>query len=1096
MLQPAIIPLFHRETEKIVQQETWSPSEKVLALVGLMERAFFEATKAEQIAFSTFFTRICYAGQRFQFHPDALRRIHQFRQAAKRVRNGAIASEALIQIGADAVNESVNLLTIAPSDATHAHTPMLSDASDGVPATGTMTFCRVLAIRDVPEHQYLVVREEENPTREIRVRYGIPERNENFMPTIQIIRNVFGFPVSLNLLEVTTDPAGYYLPRAMVVEPDYLMDVSAIAECFKDTGSDPYAYLVRKFLPQETTEPILIGNIANFFLDRLLNEPNAAWQKLFLETFQLYPFVYAPMTDAQVMSVSGKAQKHFLNLKNMAVDGLKNQGIDPANCVLEPAFFSSQYGIQGRLDLFYRNDDKSAIVELKSGSPFKPNSYGIARSHFTQTLLYDLLVRSVFGKQINPVKYILYSGVDMNHLRFAPTIEPEQWEALQVRNKLVALERLMTKIKPGDATVSVFNNLTAAKGQGYTGRDFARFENAYNGLSLLEKKYFNAFTGLIAREHWLAKVGEENSDTLSGHASLWRGNLEDKISSFNILSHLEIIQNRADQPDPNILFRKTEKTNSLANFRVGDLAVLYPAITEKDTVLQHQIIKCSISKLENNCIEIQLRFRQHNLKPFATTGSWCLEPDMLDSGFVSMYRGLFEWAESAEHLRKKILLGTTKPPDFFPENIIEKIGKSPDYFLLWGPPGTGKTSVILRDIAAWVMNKTSENLLLLAFTNRAVDEICDALDTIGGNIRDQYIRIGNKNASAERFRKQLLVSKISPAQRRNELRDILDKHRIFVSTVASFSQNEGLLKLKKFHRLVVDEASQILEPQLVGLLTRFEHFTLIGDHRQLPAISVQRADNTVVTDPDLNSIGIVDLRDSYFERLYLLCKKNNWHWAYDQLELQGRMHEDIMGFPGKWFYENNLQILNSTVQKAVFNLQLPDAEQTLGKLLTSQRVVFLPVIPNGIQAAGQKTSAAEAELCARIVFFFKELWKKNNRTWIPEKTLGIITPWRAQIAQIRSVLEKNHLDPNDITVDTVERYQGGARDVIIISTCTHTAWQLRTLLNISSEGVDRKLNVALTRAREHLIMLGNPEILLHDEHYRLFMEQYGAKNWQ
>jgi DNA replication ATP-dependent helicase Dna2 len=1095
MLQPTIIPLFHRETEKIVQQDTWSPREKVLALVGLMERAFFEATKAEQIAFSTFFTRICYAGQRYQFHQDALRRIHQFRQAAKRVRNGANASESLVQIGVAAVHESVSLLTIEPSDTAANHTQTHLDDSNGFTTTGIMTVCRVLAIRDVPEQYYLVVRDEDDPTREIRVRYGIPERNENFMPTIQIIRKVFGFPVSLNLLEVATDPAGYYLPRAIVVEPDYLMDVSAIAECFKDTGSDPYAYLVRKFLPQETTEPILIGNIANFFLDRLLNEPDAEWQKIFLETFQLYPFIYAPMSDDQVKSVAGKAQKHFLNLKNMAVDGFKKQGIDPANCVLEPAFFSSQYGIQGRLDLFFRNDDKSAIVELKSGSPFKPNSYGITRSHFTQTLLYDLLVRSVFGKQIDPVKYILYSGVDIQHLRFAPTIEPEQWEALQVRNKLVALERQLTKIQPGDVAVPVFNRLTAANGKGYTGRDFGRFENAYNGLSLLEKKYFNAFTGLIAREHWLAKVGEENSDTMGGHASLWRGNIEDKILNFNILSHLEIIQNNADQQEPNILFRKTDKTNALANFRVGDLAVLYPAFTENDTVLQHQIIKCSISKLENNQVEVQLRFRQHNLKPFKSTGYWCLEPDMLDSGFVSMYRGLLEWAESGAAIRQKILLGTTRPPDIVSENIIEKICKSPDYFLLWGPPGTGKTSVMLRDIAAWVMRETSENLLLLAYTNRAVDEICDALETIGGNIREQYLRIGGKNTTAERFKRQLLVSKIAHAKHRSALRGVLEQHRIFVSTVASFSQNEGLLKLKKFQRLVVDEASQILEPQLVGLLTRFEHFTLIGDHRQLPAISVQRADHTVVTDPDLNDIGILDLRDSYFERLYLLCKKNQWHWAYDQLELQGRMHEDIMGFPGKWFYENNLQILNSTVQQAGFDLKLPDVEQLLGKIVASQRVVFLPVISDGKQAAGQKTSVAEAVLCARIVLFFKALWEKNNRTWVPEKSLGIITPWRAQIAQIRSVLEEMHLDPNDITVDTVERYQGGARDVIIISTCTHTAWQLRTLLNISSEGVDRKLNVALTRAREHLIMLGNPEILQHDEHYAIFMAEYGVKDW-
>ncbi len=1091
MLHEAILPLFLRETEKIAGQSSWSPKEKVLALAGLMERAFFEATKQEQIAFSTFFARISYAGQRFQFSKDALRRIHLFRIAAKRVRGGSTASELLVQSGIAAVLETVTLLSKMPDEAPGLDSP--DDEALAAVSNSPVAF-RVLAVRDVPEKQYFVARHEEDPTHEIRVRYGIPERNENFMPTIHLIRKVFGFPVALNLLEAETDAGGYLMPKAIVVEPDYLMDVSAIAECFKDTGPEPYAYLVRKFLPHETTEPILLGNIANFFLDRLLNEPDAEWQKLFLETFQLYPFIYAPMSDAQVKSVSGKAQKHFLNIKKMAVSGFAQQGIDPANCMLEPAFFSNQYGIQGRLDLFYRKGEQSAIVELKSGSPYRPNSYGISRSHFTQTLLYDLLVRSVFGEKTDPLKYILYSGADVNQLRFAPSIAPEQWEALQLRNQLVAIERLLSKIQPGDDAVAVFSRLQSAKGKGFTARDFSRFENAYQGLSTIEKKYFNAFTGFVAREHWLAKVGEENSDAMSGHASLWRGNFEDKLLNFNILSHLEILENRADQPAQRIVFKKTAQTNALANFRVGDIAVLYPAFSESDTVLQHQIIKCTITHLDKDRVEVQLRFQQHNLKPFETNGLWCLEPDMLDSGFVAMYRSLLEWAETGKAIRGKVLGLAAEPPapSGSPNTLLEKISASKGFFLLWGPPGTGKTSVMLRDIAKWVMEGTSENLLLLAYTNRAVDEICEALDSIGGDIRSQYIRIGGKHSTAERFAGQLLQAKIARASNRAELRAVLQSHRVFVSTVASFSQNEGLLKLKKFHRLVVDEASQILEPQLIGLLTRFEHFTLIGDHRQLPAVTAQRPDSTLVRDPDLNGIGIADLRDSYFERLYLQCIRQGWHWAYDQLERQGRMHEEIMYFPGKWFYDEKLKVFDAQLQQAAIDYELPEQEPELGKLLAFRRVLFLPVTSAQLQASNQKTSAEEAELCARIVLYFKQLWKKNKKRWDAEKSLGIITPWRAQIAQIRSTLTAAGIDPDEITVDTVERYQGGARDIIVISTCVHSEWQLNALLNISAEGVDRKLNVALTRAREHLVMLGNADVLGKDARYRAFMELYGG----
>jgi len=208
-----------------------------------------------------------------------------------------------------------------------------------------LRLARVVALEDQPEHNCLIASDEDSPSHPICIRYGLPERNENFMPTIQVIRKVFGFPVTLNLLDVDINADGDYRPRAIVVEPDYLMDVSAIAECFKDTGPEPYSYLVKKFLPHETTEPILLGNIANFFLDRLLNEPSADWATVFRETFQLYPFAYAPMSDEQVKGISGKAQKHFLNLKNMAAQGLAKEGIEPENCFLEPTFFSEQYGI-------------------------------------------------------------------------------------------------------------------------------------------------------------------------------------------------------------------------------------------------------------------------------------------------------------------------------------------------------------------------------------------------------------------------------------------------------------------------------------------------------------------------------------------------------------------------------------------------------------------------------------------------------------------------------------------------------------------------------------------------------------------------------
>ena len=136
--------------------------------------------------------------------------------------------------------------------------------------------------------------------------------------------------------------------------------------------------------------------------------------------------------------------------------------------------------------------------------------------------------------------------------------------------------------------------------------------------------------------------------------------------------------------------------------------------------------------------------------------------------------------------------------------------------------------------------------------------------------------------------------------------------------------------------------------------------------------------------------------------------------------------------------------------------------------------------------AAHKTNRYEAELVGELVEKIQALYQQQGRNFTA-RSVGIITPYRAQIAQIRQALSKKNIDIDRITIDTVERYQGGARDIIIISLSTNTVNQFRSLISLSEEGVDRKLNVALTRAREQLIILGNGELLSGNEVYREFM---------
>ena len=164
---------------------------------------------------------------------------------------------------------------------------------------------------------------------------------------------------------------------------------------------------------------------------------------------------------------------------------------------------------------------------------------------------------------------------------------------------------------------------------------------------------------------------------------------------------------------------------------------------------------------------------------------------------------------------------------------------------------------------------------------------------------------------------------------------------------------------------------------------------------------------------------------------------------------------------------------------------MPTGADDLTIKLASKRMIFINTKPD--DQGKSKINIFESEMVLDCIQSFEKIFEANN-ILCKSDTIGVITPYRAQIAQIRKSMQDRGKDSDKYTIDTVERYQGGAREVVIISLCTNRFSQVQNMISLSDDGVDRKLNVALTRARKHLVIIGNEEILSSYPIYKELIE--------
>ena len=467
------------------------------------------------------------------------------------------------------------------------------------------------------------------------------------------------------------------------------------------------------------------------------------------------------------------------------------------------------------------------------------------------------------------------------------------------------------------------------------------------------------------------------------------------------------------------------------------------------------------------------------------------------------YRVMTEALNEAEHRDderfvrlREVLLGQ-RPPSFrtlpqlsFPwlnrsqQDAIQRVVEAQEVAIVHGPPGTGKTTTLVEAIIETLQRETQ--VLVCAPSNAAVDWISEQLMRRGIHV----LRVGNPlrmsdemlDCSYERryaahpdyhelwsIRKMLRgENKVDGAERRHRLQqreteleikinaDLFEQARVVSCTLIGSAYR--IMERRRFSTLFIDEAAQALEPACWAAALRADRVVMSGDHQQLP--------------PTVKSLAAAKggLADTMMQKVVAL-----WPRAVSLLTVQYRMNEEIMAFPSRWFYHGRLQAAPEAAQRLVSPLDTPLMWLDTSAISNTEFRI----------SNGSISNADEARLVIHTLRDYIEM-VSPQKIESERVDFGIITPYRGQARLIRRLLKMQHYFrklKRHITVGTVDGFQGQERDVIVISLVRDNAeGSIGFLRDL------RRMNVAMTRARMKLIIVGNADTLGRHRFYRALIE--------
>ena len=441
------------------------------------------------------------------------------------------------------------------------------------------------------------------------------------------------------------------------------------------------------------------------------------------------------------------------------------------------------------------------------------------------------------------------------------------------------------------------------------------------------------------------------------------------------------------------------------------------------------------------------------------------------------------------------------------EQAVNEVLRAKDVAIVHGPPGTGKTTTLVEAINETLMRESQ--VLVCAQSNMAVDWISEKLVDRGINV----LRIGNptrvndkmlgftyerrfeshpdypqlwairkairelrknRKKGSESFHQKMdrLKSRAAEIEIRINA-ELMGEARVIACTLVGSAHR--LLEGMKFGTLFIDEAAQALEAACWIPIRRASRVVLAGDHCQLP--------------PTVKSIAALraGLGKTLMERI-----AENKPEVVTLLKIQYRMNDEIMRFSSDWFYHGKVQSAPQIKYRSILDYDHPitwidtsDKEPTD----TIEEDKELNFKEQFVGESFGRINKAEAELT--LLTLAEYLTKIGKQRVLDERIdVGIISPYRAQVQYLKSLIKKyEFFKPyrRIISVNTVDGFQGQERDVILISLVrSNDEGQIGFLKDL------RRMNVAMTRARMKLIILGNKDTMTKHPFYKKLWEYVEA----